>query len=105
MSEFRLECTDDVIGELAACGTVGLCVNRKTALARGWFAAAGDRPSPLGVVGIITKSGRLGSCFDQLVNAPPPKGGGFGFRLKAGLVGHAADVQATHSSSSSADGV
>ena len=71
MSEFRLECTDDVIEELAACGTVGLCVNRKTALARRWFAASGDRPSPLGVVGIITKSGRLGSCFDQLLKPAP----------------------------------
>ena len=44
--------------------------------------------------------------FDAIgVNTPPPKGGGFGLRLKAGLVGHAADVRPTHSSSSSADGV
>jgi hypothetical protein len=27
----------------------------------------------------------------QLVNTPPAKAGGFGLRLKAGFVGHAAD--------------
>ena len=30
-----------------------------------------------------------------IVNTPPPKGGGFGLRLKAGLVGHAADSRTT----------
>ena len=35
------------------------------------------------------------------VNTPPPKGGGFGLRLEAGLIGHTADYTTVKSSSGS----
>ena len=41
---------------------------------------------------------------EEHVNTPPAKAGGFGLRLEAGLIGHAADSQTTLKSSSGSGG-
>ena len=41
------------------------------------------------------------SASSRQVNTPPPKGGGFGLRLEAGLIGHSADYTTEKSSSGS----
>jgi hypothetical protein len=42
------------------------------------------------------QNAKLLSASLTFVNSPPPKGGGFGLRLKAGSVRPSADMAATH---------
>ncbi len=62
------------------------CSNAPEGYGRWTLHLLADRLVELNIVDPISHE-----CGCQVMNTPPAKAGGFGLRLKAGLVGHSAD--------------